>query len=150
MFMCFAGLWIKHMKQQETAEKIIHEIKSQGLVPEEHLDKIEYYLLLAYAAGFDRARFQSTYHKPVAQISLQGETLYVHDSAAVASRKTGVQHSDISKCARGRLKTAGGYRWRYVLEMEITDGVAKTIGSLIRQSDLPKPGNRVHLFVHFQ
>lgn len=34
-------------------------------------------------------------------------------STYLAQQATGVNQSNISKCLRGKLKTAGGYRWRY-------------------------------------
>ena len=45
--------------------------------------------------------------------SLSGEVIATFESAAEASRVTGVDSSSISKVCRGRQKTAGGFKWRY-------------------------------------
>ena len=42
------------------------------------------------------------------------DTCKIYESAAEASRKTGVSASGISACCRGVQKTAGGYRWKYL------------------------------------
>lgn len=44
------------------------------------------------------------------------ESGIVYESIATAGRTTGIQKSDISKNCNGRLKTAGGYHWQFVLE----------------------------------
>lgn len=41
------------------------------------------------------------------------ETKMVYESLKQAERKTGICHSHISKCCRGKAKTAGGVRWEY-------------------------------------
>lgn len=41
------------------------------------------------------------------------ETNKVYDGTRDAERKTGIEHSSISKCCKGKLKTAGGYTWIY-------------------------------------
>lgn len=38
-----------------------------------------------------------------------------------AERKTGIDHSSISKCCRGKVKTAGGFHWEYYKNMEIKE-----------------------------
>lgn len=41
------------------------------------------------------------------------DTTVVYSSSKQAERETGVYHSHISKCCKGKLKTAGGMRWKY-------------------------------------
>ena len=42
------------------------------------------------------------------------ETGIVYPSASEAARQTGIDKSSISKCCRGKLKTAGGFHWEFV------------------------------------
>ncbi len=41
------------------------------------------------------------------------ETNIVYHSSMDAKRKTGADNSSIIKCCRGKLKSTGGYHWRY-------------------------------------
>lgn len=51
--------------------------------------------------------------KIVYQFSLGGNLIKVFPSTVEAERQTGVANSNISKCANGKTKTAGGYIWKY-------------------------------------
>jgi hypothetical protein len=51
--------------------------------------------------------------KLVEQISLEGKLLTTFDSLHEAERKTGVHRQRISDCCKAKLKSAGGYIWRY-------------------------------------
>jgi len=51
--------------------------------------------------------------KPVAQLSVHGELIKVHSGQNEAARITGVDQSMIWHCCKGKLKTAGGYKWKY-------------------------------------
>ena len=42
-----------------------------------------------------------------------GELLAIFPSTHEAERVTGIYHSHISKCCNGKLKSSGGYIWRY-------------------------------------
>lgn len=52
--------------------------------------------------------------KQVIQLTLSGEAIAVYESSGDAQRKTKIQGTDIRACARGKLKTAGGYIWKYI------------------------------------
>ena len=41
------------------------------------------------------------------------ETGIVYESTREVERKLGLEHSDISKCCKGKIKTFGGYQWMY-------------------------------------
>ncbi len=51
--------------------------------------------------------------KVVIQQTLHGEVVHVHASIMEASRATNINHSSIIACCRGRLRSAGGFRWMY-------------------------------------
>lgn len=50
----------------------------------------------------------------VIKLSNNNEILHFYPSAKQAERETGVYNSNINKCCNGKLKTAGGYKWKYV------------------------------------
>ena len=56
----------------------------------------------------------------VAQYDLQDNLLAVFDSQREASEKTGTCRSSITRCVRGKRKTAGGFKWKYYLEGSTT------------------------------
>lgn len=55
--------------------------------------------------------------KPIKQIDCFGNIVCIYKSASEASRKTGINLGNICGVARGntRAKTAGGYKWEYVV-----------------------------------
>lgn len=63
-----------------------------------------------YGTRNDRIR------KVVQQFNLDGTFIKEYSGVRVASKETGIPHSNIIKCCQGIYKTAGGYIWRYVTE----------------------------------
>ena len=51
--------------------------------------------------------------KAVSQYALNGEFVATYPSMCEASRRTGVEASNISACCGGKLKTAGGFKWQH-------------------------------------
>lgn len=51
--------------------------------------------------------------KQVIQFTKNGEFIAEYASTHEAARQTGVHNGHISKVCKGKLKTAGGYKWRY-------------------------------------
>lgn len=52
-------------------------------------------------------------HRHILQYSLTGELVAEYESSAAAMRKTGVWNTHIIQCCKGKVLTAGGYRWKY-------------------------------------
>lgn len=52
--------------------------------------------------------------KPVNQYSLDGIYIATYKSIKEASRTTGIAQAGIVQCCKGRLKTSGGFIWKYV------------------------------------
>jgi hypothetical protein len=52
--------------------------------------------------------------KKVAQYTKQGVFLASYGSIAEAERVTGVRNANIVQCCKGKLKTTGGYIWKYL------------------------------------
>ena len=50
---------------------------------------------------------------PVLQYSKSGDFIAEYSSTMEAERKTGYSHSHIIKCCKGKLKSTGGYIWKY-------------------------------------
>ena len=52
--------------------------------------------------------------RKVAQYDKNNNLIKVWDYARQASEVLGIQNTNISACCRGRLKTAGGFMWKYI------------------------------------
>ena len=52
--------------------------------------------------------------KPVEQFTLDGEFVRRWPCASVAEKETGVDHSHIARCCKGKLKQTKGFVWKYV------------------------------------
>jgi group I intron endonuclease len=52
--------------------------------------------------------------KQTQQLTASNEAVALFSSAREAARVTGVAQGNISKCARGEINLAGGFKWRYV------------------------------------
>lgn len=63
--------------------------------------------------GTRNKRVSRKLSKEVAQYTMQGELLNIFCSANEAERQTGAYHQHISKCCKGKLKTTGGFIWKY-------------------------------------
>ena len=44
------------------------------------------------------------------------ETGVIYENISDAARQTGICRESIGKCCNGKMKTAGGYHWEYVIE----------------------------------
>ena len=51
--------------------------------------------------------------KKVCQYDLNGNLINIYNSSVIASKISGVVNSNISRCCNGKLKSAGGFVWRY-------------------------------------
>ena len=60
-----------------------------------------------------RKMSESTPSKPVLQYSKDGEFISEYPSIAEGERNTGCRQSSISQCCKGKLKSTGGYIWKY-------------------------------------
>ncbi len=63
--------------------------------------------------GSRNKRIRDKIAKKVVQYSMQEKILNVYESMTEASKKTGVTVQRICDCCKGRIKTSGGYKWRY-------------------------------------
>ena len=54
--------------------------------------------------------------KPVVQLDKKLNVISIWDTATCAEDGTGVDHSRIAACCRFKIKSAGGYIWRYVYD----------------------------------
>lgn len=60
---------------------------------------------------------KSKCHKPVEQLFQDG-TSVKFDGVKDASRKTGIHRCQIAKCCKNTIGMAGGYKWRYINEID--------------------------------
>lgn len=56
--------------------------------------------------------------KRIIQYNKQGNLIRVWDYAKQVTEELGINHGNIISCCKGKLKSAGGYIWRYAEELE--------------------------------
>lgn len=67
-----------------------------------------------YVSDETKQRIRETkISKPVVQFSIDGEVIQTWPSVAEAARRSGLDRSQIRRCCKGKLKTSGGFVWRY-------------------------------------
>ena len=84
-------------KHSEEAKRKISEARIGITLSEEHKKKIS----------------QSMGVNGILQFSKDGELIAEYSSIHEAERQTGCNQGNICNCCKGRLKTCGGYIWRY-------------------------------------
>ena len=55
---------------------------------------------------------------PIVQLTLDGQFIMKWSCSMEAKRKCGIDQSHITKCCRGKLKSAGGYKWMYLSDFQ--------------------------------
>ena len=105
---------VKHSKVHRlVAEAFIQN--PQGLETVNHKDEVKTNNVasnLEWMSRGDNKRYSA--NKSVQMFDKQtGELLSTFPSTIEAWRITGINHGHISKCCNGKLKSAGGYVWRY-------------------------------------
>ena len=72
-------------------------------------DNCEFIELIENIKRQNRKKFK----KPVIQCNLNGDFIKEWDSARKIEQILGLHHSSIGLCAKGKLKTCGGFEWKY-------------------------------------
>lgn len=101
----------EHLKNQ-----VSKRFKGKPLT-EDHKRKISTALVGKQKSSIAKANMKANhvYHDlvPIIKCDLEGNEICTYPSIAEAYRDTGVQQTHISRCARGKRPTAGGYKWIY-------------------------------------
>lgn len=63
--------------------------------------------------NYNNFKPKRVHNRKVNQYTLDGKYICTYDSIVDASKRTGVNKSNIGACAQGKYKQAGGYIWRY-------------------------------------
>ncbi len=77
-----------------------------------HRSNQAYGFLWSYDKNDDRI-YKNSRIKKVQQYDFQGNYIKEYKSITEAERETGINHTNIMACCRYRLKSAGGYQWKY-------------------------------------
>lgn len=65
----------------------------------------------------ERVRNNKYLSKEVVQITLDGNIVRVYPSTREVERELGLFHTSISACALGKINKCGGYKWKYLKDM---------------------------------
>ena len=79
-----------------------------------HVDNLEWCTKsynCIYSKNMDKANEQNK--KPVLQFSINGNFIKEYPSIRIAASDNNMNHNGIVKCCKGKLKTSGGYMWKY-------------------------------------
>ncbi|MHA1968099.1 MAG: hypothetical protein ACW964_09880 [Candidatus Hodarchaeales archaeon] len=93
------------------AEEIINQFNMPYL---QSYEFIRYRIKWAMGIGYDMGRQTCNTGKMVVQMFSNGKIKEIYITGLEAGRKTGIDQRSISKCCRGKYKTAGGYRWKFL------------------------------------
>ena len=61
---------------------------------------------------------------PVNQYTKDGQFIKTYSSTMEVEKELGIYHNTISKCCKGKYKSAGGFIWRYKIKKQLADNSA--------------------------
>ncbi len=102
------------MDQKKAVGKILLELINDGIIDKKNREPARMRLQWVYAAGFDEGTVQRGKRKPVLQMSTDGTRIRIHPSIKIAANRLHLDVATIGRALNGRLKTAGGFKWKYV------------------------------------
>ena len=92
-----------HYKKTEEHKKKLSESHTGKHLSEEHKNKLSKVM----TGNHNRPQ------KSVLQLSINGELIAEYPSAYEAERQTGCHNQHICSCCKGKLKSTGGFIWKY-------------------------------------
>ena len=115
-------LFVILYKDGQQKLSLVHRLVSEAFIPNpnnletvNHKDEVKTNNVvsnLEWMSRADNKRYSA--NKPVQMLDKStGELLSTFLSTHEAERVTGIANQSISSCCLGRLKSAGGYKWRY-------------------------------------
>lgn len=102
------------MNQDIAVIKIMDSIEKQSNheIGYSHLQIIRTHLYMMFGVGYEEGNRQSKKWKPILQMK-KGVIVQEYPSVVDAHNDTKIDKGNIGAAARGLIKTAGGYDWRY-------------------------------------
>ena len=96
-------------------EEVNHKDENPSNNHASNLEWVTHKENLNYGTRQERARkaIVEAQGRAVRQLSIDGELVAEYESLSAACNATGTHVSNITKCAKGVYKTAGGYIWKY-------------------------------------
>lgn len=96
-------------------EEVNHKDENPSNNHASNLEWVTHKENLKYGTRQERARkaIVEAQGRAVRQLSIDGELVAEYESLSAAYNATGTHVSNITKCAKGAYKTAGGYIWKY-------------------------------------
>lgn len=102
------------MKREDVIDKVLDELIDLHLIPRFYSDIVRTRLEWVYTAGWENSLTDRDVNKKtVLQFTVAGERVAEYPSATAAARKNDLTKHSISKACLGKIRTAGGYLWRY-------------------------------------
>ena len=70
---------------------------------------------------------------PIVQLTMDGKPVETFGNTMDAERKTGINHSNITACMKGRVKSAGGFVWRYRDEVSVSEVSEPVVPAMVEE-----------------
>lgn len=131
------------MTQKDVIQRILTELVTAEVITDDNHNLVKMYLQQAYGAGFDMARRLAHPGKMIIQCSMEGKPIKVWENASIASYALRVHSPSIRKCANGKMKSSGGFRWKFLNDDPTTSASVESIESTRLESIQPKQGTHV-------
>ena len=100
------------METNTAIDKIAQEMLEANIVLNDS-EPLRMYLGMIMSIGYNNGLKVSGGNRPVSQYDKNGNYLASFVSSASAGKLTGIYKSGINDCCRGKLKSAGGYVWKF-------------------------------------
>lgn len=107
----FEGAQVNHIDEDKTNNKLSN---LEWLSCKDNINHGTRNKRIAEAhTGKRRKQYKQRKGKPVIQLTKSGVKVAEYPLIDEAERQTGISHQNISKCCNSKLKSVGGYVWRY-------------------------------------
>jgi len=102
------------MKPEKVYEHLTTEIINEFLLPRNVCHQFIYNRIMqAYSIGYNSGCTKGTAKKKVIQLTKDGKVLKEWESMAQVEKSLRIHNASICKCCKGKLQTAGGFKWKY-------------------------------------
>ena len=103
------------MDEEITVNRIVRDLKMQGLICEDCTEEVKFHIRLAYIAGWEEAHFDkyNAEEKEVFQYDRMGNLITSYPSVTKAAKTLKCTRDGMYKAIKKGTPTKKGYIWKY-------------------------------------
>lgn len=109
-----ANIGRKHTEEELEKMRIASKGENNPMYGKHHSDETKQKISETRIRNESSKESKNGSAKRIAQYDLDGNLIKIWDYVKQASEELNLDHSSICKCARGKIKTCGGYKWEYI------------------------------------